>query len=230
MRAEEEQRLRATFARRAVAADSRYDPFAPAVYMAMQERERALIRLLHKHLLVSRQTATVLEVGCGTGTNLLELIRLGFDPARLTGNELIPERISIARRRLPELVRLVEGNFLDMEVGSCSYDIVYQSTVFTSILDGPARKAMAARMWELVRSGGGVLWYDFTVDNPRNRDVRGIRIREVRQLFPEGSVDVMRVTLAPPVARFLARMSPSLYTIARSIPPLRTHVLCWIQK
>ena len=29
-------------------------------------------------------------------------------------------------------------------------------------------------MWAAVKPGGGVLWYDFTVDNPRNADVRGV--------------------------------------------------------
>ena len=42
-------------------------------------------------------------------------------------------------------------------------------------------------MWRWVRPGGGVLWYDFTFDNPRNPDVRGVPLARVRELFPHGA-------------------------------------------
>ena len=80
------------------------------------------------------------------------------------------------------------------------------------------------------RPGGGVLWYDFAFDNPRNPDVRGVPVSRIRQLFPEGAVLARRITLAPPLARFLTRVHPQLYTAANVLPFLRTHVLCWIRK
>jgi hypothetical protein len=81
-----------------------------------------------------------------------------------------------------------------------------------------------------VKPGGGVLWYDFTVDNPRNRDVRGVPLRRVQALFPQARVQAQRVTLAPPIARAVSRLHPSLYTVFNALPPLRTHLLCWIAK
>jgi hypothetical protein len=75
-----------------------------------------------------------------------------------------------------------------------------------------------------------VLWYDFTVDNPRNPDVRGVPPGRVRQLFPAGRIDVRRVTLAPPLARRVVRWHPALYTAFNALPLLRTHALCWIAK
>ena len=47
----------------------------------------------------------LLEVGCGAGGNLLELLRLGFAPAHLSGIELLPERLALARDVLPEAWR-----------------------------------------------------------------------------------------------------------------------------
>ena len=85
-------------------------------------------------------------------------------------------------------------------------------------------------MWRWVKPGGGVLWYDFTVDNPRNPDVRGVPLARVRALFPEGRVQARRITLAPPIARAVTRVHPSLYTLFNTLPPLRTHVLAWIEK
>ena len=55
--------------------------------------------------------------------------------------------------------------------------------------------------------GGGVLWYDFTVDNPRNPDVRGVPVARIRELFPEARVQHQRVTLAPPLARAVCALA-----------------------
>jgi hypothetical protein len=75
-----------------------------------------------------------------------------------------------------------------------------------------------------------VLWYDFTVDNPRNADVRGVPLARVRALFPEGRVQARRITLAPPIARAVTRVHPALYTLFNVLLPLRTHVLAWVAK
>jgi hypothetical protein len=85
-------------------------------------------------------------------------------------------------------------------------------------------------MWSWVKPGGGVLWYDFTVDNPRNPDVRGVPLTRVRELFPEGDLRAQRVTLAPPLARAVVRVHPALYTLFNCVPLLRTHVLAWTAK
>jgi hypothetical protein len=102
--------------------------------------------------------------------------------------------------------------------------------VFSSLLDDAFQQRLAAAMWRWLKPGGGVLWYDFTVDNPRNRDVRGVPLARIRALFPEARVESRRVTLAPPLARAVCRVHPGLYTLCNVLPPLRTHLLCWLGK
>jgi SAM-dependent methyltransferase len=207
-----------------------YDPLDPYVAMARQEWERALIRCLRRSGLVPLGDKRVLEVGCGGGKNLAELIRLGFRPHNLVGNELRDDRLALARARLPDAVALLPGDASTLDLEDGSFDVVYQSTVFTSILDDDFQQRLAGRMWALTRPGGGILWYDFVWDNPRNPDVRGVPVGRIRRLFPEGIVRRWAITLAPPIGRRLCRVSPALYAIANALPPLRTHVLCWIRK
>ena len=102
--------------------------------------------------------------------------------------------------------------------------------MFSSVLDDAFQARLATAMWHAVRPGGGVLWYDFTVDNPRNRDVRGVPLARVRELFPQARVEARRITLAPPIARAVAALHPALYTLCNALPLLRTHVLCWLAK
>jgi hypothetical protein len=85
-------------------------------------------------------------------------------------------------------------------------------------------------MWALAKPGGGVLWYDFIFNNPRNPDVRGVPLHRIRQLFPAGKIHHWKLTLAPPLSRRVTRLHPVLYSVFNLVPFLRTHVLCWIEK
>lgn len=218
------------YARRAQIGADRYNRLNPAVHAMVQERQTALLRLLARQGIHDLSARKVLEVGCGSGANLQELMQLGAAPENLVGNELLPDRLEVARARLPQAVALHAGDATQLGFGDASFDIVYQSTVFSSILDDGLQERLAAAMWRWARPGGGVLWYDFTFDNPRNPDVRGVKVARIRQLFPEGRLTVRRVTLAPPIARRVAPVHPSLYGVFNALPFLRTHVLCWIEK
>ena len=70
----------------------RYSLLRPEVLHALQERQRALLGLLARAGLHDLSALHLLEVGCGAGGNLLELLRLGFAPAHLRGIELLPAR------------------------------------------------------------------------------------------------------------------------------------------
>jgi ubiquinone/menaquinone biosynthesis C-methylase UbiE len=131
---------------------------------------------------------------------------------------------------LPQDVRIFPGDASALPFKDASFDIVYQSTVFSSILDDELLCRIAEAMWRWVRPGGGVLWYDFTFNNPANPDVRGVPLKRVRALFPQGRLSFRRVTLAPPISRRVARVHPVMYGVFNSLPLLRTHVLCFIQK
>jgi SAM-dependent methyltransferase len=216
------------YARRAVG--DRYSMLRPEVWQAVHERQRAMLRLFARLGWNDLGALRLTEVGCGSGGNLLELLRVGLRADHLTGIELLPERCAQARLALPAATTLIEGDALRAAIEPGSQDVVFASTVFSSLLDDAFQQALAERMWQWARPGGGVLWYDFTFDNPRNRDVRGVPLSRVRALFPRGRVQARRVTLAPPIARRVAAVHPALYTLFNLLPVLRTHLLCWIAK
>ena len=208
----------------------RYSFLQPDVWQSVQERQRAMLRLFNRPGFGDLATLRVLEVGCGAGGNLLELLRIGFAPQLLAGAELLPERLAQARQVLPAAVTLWGGDASALAIAPASRDIVFQSTVFSSLLDDAFQQQLADAMWRWVAPGGGVLWYDFTVDNPRNRDVRGVPLARVQQLFPQATVWRRRITLAPPIARAVCRLHPALYPVFNALPLLRSHQLVWLQK
>lgn len=206
-------------------AGDRYSLLRPEVWQMWQERQRALLKLLARRPGVPADWRAT-EVGCGAGGNLLDLLRLGLRPEHLTGIELLPERLVSARAALPERVRLLAGDASSAEVVPESQDLVLQSTVFSSILDDALQQRVASAMWRWLKPGGAIVWYDFTVNNPRNPDVRGVPLARVRELFPQGRFTARRVTLAPPLARAL----PAAYALFNLVPWLRTHRLVLIEK
>lgn len=210
-------------------ATDRYGMLHPDVARRVQECERVMLAMLARRGMHDTEERRALEVGCGTGGNLLELLRIGFRPEHLTGIELLRTRYTEARARLPDATTVHLGDASTFDPGP-TQDIVLAFTVFSSILDAAFQQRLADAMWRWLKPGGGVLWYDLTIDNPGNPDVRGVPLRRVRALFPEGRIEARRVTLAPPLARAACRVHPGLYTVLNALPFLRTHVLAWIGK
>ena len=198
---------------------------------AVREKDRAFDHWLRSCITAHPQELKILEIGCGTGAQIKRLLKLGFRPENIVGCDLLEHRISQARQYLPSQVKLFQANAIELELAAGSFDIVFQSTVFSSILDHDYRFALANKMWNLIKPGGGILWYDFVYSNPRNPDVRGINIGEVRQLFPLGcKSNVWRLTLLPPLARLVDWIFPRLYNFFLLFPVLRSHILVWIEK
>ena len=212
---------------------SLYSILRPEVVLSTQEWQREMLFLLGGRCGYGdadlRRLALV-DVGCGYGGHLLDFLRFGFAPENLYGIELLPDRAAAARARLPAALRIHEGDAASAELAPASQDVVFQSVVFSSLLDDAFQHALARRMWSWVRPGGGILWYDFVYDNPANPDVRAVPLRRIRELFPEGRITKRRVTLAPPISRRVCRLHPAAYHIFNLLPLLRTHLLCWIAK
>jgi SAM-dependent methyltransferase len=223
----EEERIRTTYAARA--GEACYAESVAGRFQ-FQERERQVLQLLDRHGLMPLSGKRILEVGCGTGKWLRDLIAWGADPENVCGIELLPASATRARRLCPQSVSIECGNAAAMRFDAGSFDLVLQATVFTSVLDAEMKQAMAAEMLRILRPGGLILWYDFFVRNPRNPYVQPVGKGEIRRLFPGCSVKLRRVSLAPPLVRLLAPHSWLACSLMARIPLLCTHYLGAVRK
>lgn len=219
----EEARIKSVYARRHGA--SRYSWFNQAQLFRIQALERDILAVLKARGLSVLQDKKVLETGCGTGQWLREFIRWGACPDRMAGIDVLPERVSEAKRLCPEGIQIHCGNAAKLPFNNASFDLVVQFTVFSSILDPTIKQTLAREMLRVLNRGGLILWYDFFANNPSNTDVRGIRKGEITSLFPGCSVKLHRVSLAPPVARFLAPYSWLGCYVLERLRVLNTHYL-----
>ena len=223
----EVQRLSAAYATRAAAAHDSW--LEPAYRYMMEDRERHTLALFAREGLARLADVRVLEVGCGTGIWLRDLVRWGAGPENVFGVDLLPDRVEAARRLVAPGVTVTQSDISALQFPNASFDLVIQSTVFSSILDDDRRRRTAAEMRRVVRADGLILWYDFHVNNPRNSNVRAVPRAELTQLFPNCATRMRRITLAPPLARAIAPFSTTACDILSLIPWLRTHTLAAIR-
>ena len=137
----EETRIRAVYARRQ--RDNRYSWFNEGHLFFIQERERRVLNTLKREGFASLESVRVLEIGCGAGYWLREFIKWGARPENITGLDLVPDRVAEAKRLCPDAVRIECTNAADAALPSAAFDLVFQSTVFTSILDPAMKKQVA---------------------------------------------------------------------------------------
>jgi 2-polyprenyl-3-methyl-5-hydroxy-6-metoxy-1,4-benzoquinol methylase len=165
----------------------------------------------------------ILDIGCGAGGWLRTLQEWGGEPEHLHGIDLLEDRIAQAKKMSPQIdYQAISG--WPIPFTEQSMDLVTANTVFSSILDPEARLGLAKEMMRVVRSK--ILIYDFRISHPKNPDTIGIRKNEIRRLFPNFKIQMQTLTLAPPIQRKLAPLSPLLaYACEVLLPFLRTHAI-----
>ena len=199
--------------------------FYSGLYIA-KEREIEYACMVRKIFGQDLSTKKMIEIGADSGSNLLSFNKLGIKWENIYANELLEERYSVLRERFPNSTCTL-GDALDLEYRE-TFDIVFQSLVFTSILDQDFRKQLASKMFDMLKQGGIIISYDFTYNNPKNKDVLKLTKKDIKKLFPQcREIKFKRVTLAPPISRKVGRF----YDIVNFLFPfLRTHLIAVIKK
>jgi SAM-dependent methyltransferase len=196
----------------------------PGNRAVLQERQRALARLLEEQQYLPLQSRIVLEIGCGSGNVLASLLKLGAQAEDLHGIDLIAERIVDAKAHYPN-IDFQTVNAEQLEFPDKHFDLVLLFTVFSSILDSQMAHNVAEEVERVLKPGGAVVWYDFRYDNPRNRHVHGMTKTAIPTLFSGFDLHLHTITLLPPLARRLGRATSLLYPLLSCVPFLRTHYI-----
>jgi len=137
-----------------------WDGFAPRYDRSMRFFERLQFGG-GRQWVCSRARGEVLEVGVGTGLNL------SFYPAdiTLTGVDLSPAMITIARKRADEMGRAVDLRESDAQAlpfPDASFDTVVSTLTLCVV---PDDRATIAEMWRVLRPGGRLLLLDHIGSN-----------------------------------------------------------------
>ncbi len=132
-----EARIKAAYARRKndPSVGKRSSWFTKGNLFVQQERERKMLDLLARENASDLRHAKILEVGCGTGDLLREFTKWGARPENITGIDLFADDVAEAKGLCAPALRVEIGSGAALPFPDGHFDIVLQSTVFTSVLD-----------------------------------------------------------------------------------------------
>lgn len=204
----------------------RFAFYQPEVVFFRHCAEWELAAFFRKTKILDLSAKKFLDVGCGWGSWLLLFLSWGGRPENLCGIDLLPERVELARQRLPKS-EIALGRAESLPWPGDSFDLIFQFTVFSSVLSGPAREEIAKEIWRVLKPGGYFISFDFFISNPTNPNTVGIGKGELVRLFPKASFQFRRVGIFPPLARRLAPLSISLAQVLEKTRILSGHYLAW---
>jgi ubiquinone/menaquinone biosynthesis C-methylase UbiE len=160
----------------------------------------------------------LLDAGCGTGWWLERMRREDVAAERLTGVELLAERVRAAAARVPG-ARIEQADVRRLPLPDDSCSLVTLFTVLSSMAGAADTRAAMLEARRVLAPGGAVVVWE-----PRwptlNRNTRFVHLRELRAGLG-GRLTVRTLTLAPP----LARRAGGLYEPLARVRALRSHRL-----
>lgn len=225
----ERRRLRERFGAFDGRADGRWDPANPGTAMIVRERRGRLLHWMAEDHCLPLGDRLILEIGCGVAHESEWFLKQGAAPSRLTAVDLAPERLRLAQARVPAL-QLVAADAARLPFHDRQFGLVLVADVFSSVLDPRLAEQMAQGVNRVLKPGGFLAWYDFRWHHPLNRAARGVSRRQLAAWFPGYTGRLETVTLLPPLARRLGRLTPVLYPWLVRLPCLRGHWLGLLRK
>ena len=194
-----------------------------------RERDEAVEMLLRECGAWPPQGYRILDIGCGSGARLAQFGSWGARSRDLVGVDLVHERLEQGRMSHPD-VGLVCSDGSRTPFPDAAFGLVLAFTLFSTVLDPALRAAIATEVDRLLRPSGSLLFYDQRVLSPRNPHSRPVSKRELSSLFPDYDRRLRPITVVPPVARRLGRLTNAAYPLLRVVRPLRTHYIATLTK
>ena len=193
-------------------------------------REREIAKLLNKTR-IHLDGKKILDVGCGTGGVLRGFVEMGADPENCFGTDILEYRIEKAKAKNPAInYAMTDGKTLPF--ADESFDIIIQTTAFSSMENKEARIQNAKEIERVLKSGGMLIWYDMkrNLRNLWSSFPAPISKTDLISYFPEMEIiydKPMHFVAVSPIAK----ISPFLAKVTEIFPSiLKSHILAGFRK
>ena len=168
------------------------------------------------------ETAKILDVGCGKGGSVINLIRLGFSPHNLYGIDVLKDSIAEAKIKFPN-INWLHGDAGQIRFEDNFFDCVMESTMFLQMTDDGLSGKIAKEMIRVTKRGGYILLIDWRYSHPFKKEYKGLSKKRLAKLFDVGTkTSVFKIhkgALVPPIGRFVSKNIPSVYFVLQLLFP-----------
>src|SRR4029077_3339260 len=122
------------------------------------------------------------------------------------------------------------GGGCPLPFGDGSFDVVYQSTMLSSVLDRDRRTRILREVRRVLGRGGLFVPYDARYPTPGSRNTRPVSSAEIGASFLGCRVRVHSTTPIPQLIRLVRFLPGAAWRAIERIPPLRSHLLVVVRK
>ena len=198
-------------------------------FRLMSERKWHLIESVLRSERLDCRSARILDIGVGIGADGPRFRDLAVRPDLFVGLDVMDEYARKARQA-NDWMNTVTGEAGRLPFPDHVFDIVYQSTMLSSVLDARQRQLVFREVERVLAPGGAFISYDVRYRNPWNPHTRPLKSREVRLSFPRWEVKTWSLTAIPQLQRFVAAHSVTACRLLEAIPFLRSHLVIVARK
>ena len=175
----------------------------------------------------------ILDVGCGSGNDLMELVKYGFDQNKLFGVDINNERIDIGKLNYP-LLNLSIQDATKLNFQDNFFNLVFESTMFVQITDIEMSQKIAREMVRVTKKNGYIFLIDWRYGKFWNPNYLACNKKRVKQLFNVGTdmeiIAISNGSLIPPIGRFLSTYFGSLYFVVHKLCPFLVGQFTYVLK
>ncbi len=203
----------------------------PEVLFQSFALDKSVVRTLQK--IDNFSSLKVLDVGCGEGGSLLNLIRLGFDPSNLTGIDILEDMIQRAKEKFPN-IKFFHGDAAVLPFPDCHFDLVMESTMFVQLTDDALSRSIATEMIRAAKSNGFIMLVDWRYSKPWDRKYMGLSRKRLNCLFEVGKsttlLTVKKGAIIPFAGRFISKCCPAVYFLLQALFPFLAGQVTYLLK
>lgn len=172
--------------------------------------------------------AKILDVGCGSGHSLRQLIDTGYLPYNMYGIDKIQSRVNEGQQRFSN-INLSCGDASSMLYKSESFDIVMASTLFIQVKDDTDKK-IANEMIRVCKKGGHILLIDWRYDYFHS-EYKALTKKRIKLLFKDMQfICSKNGSLIPPIGYYISEHCYYLYFLVHELFPFLSGQITTILK
>jgi len=199
----------------------RDDPLNPETVYQRLALNKCFVKSLYK-ISLNKKESKIIDIGCGSATQLISLVSLGFNQDNLFGIDINKVDINFAEKNYP-LLNLSCQDATNLDFKNNYFDLTYESTMFVQITNNDISQKIANEMIRITKKGGHLILFDWRYGKFNNANFLACNKRRIQKLFKVDKstklISIEKGMLIPPIGRFLSNNMSSTYFVFSKLFP-----------
>ena len=173
---------------------------------------------------LNQKNSRIIDIGCGSSSDLIDLVSFGFNQKNLFGVDINKTDIDFGKKNYP-LLNLSCQDASKLNFQSGFFDLTFESTLFVQLNCNDLSQSIAEEMIRITKKNGFLIIFDWRYGKPNNRKFTACNKKRIKKIFKVDQctklVTIEKGMLIPPVGRFISsNLNPIYFMIPKLFPYL----------